>query len=208
MTAPITGADRVFLRRPKLLGTRGALIRALPRLGDGFYVLYGDSYLPIDYRAVGDHFLRSGQLGLMTVFENQERYDASNVWFENGRIRLYDKKNKVPQMPHRLRPRRLPSRRVRGFPRDAGVDLADVQKSLVARGELAGCEIREALLRDRVSGAPVWLNWIDSSARRIQGKGHDADSQHLCQESARDSFNHSCPIPNNTSRKPPRSSPR
>src|SRR5881394_1058121 len=29
---------------PKLLGTAGALIRALPRLGDAFYVLYGDSY--------------------------------------------------------------------------------------------------------------------------------------------------------------------
>src|SRR5580698_8258861 len=38
---------------PKLLGTGGALIRALPKLGDDFYVLYGDSYLPIDYRAVG-----------------------------------------------------------------------------------------------------------------------------------------------------------
>ena len=31
---------------PKLLGTGGALIRALPKLGDAFYVLYGDSYLP------------------------------------------------------------------------------------------------------------------------------------------------------------------
>ena len=82
---------------PKLLGTGGALIQALPRLGDAFYVLYGDSYLPIDYQAVGAHFLASGRLGLMTVFENQERYDASNVWFEDGEIRVYDKKNKIPR---------------------------------------------------------------------------------------------------------------
>src|SRR5271156_2679409 len=67
----------------KLLGTGGALIRALPKLGDAFYVLYGDSYLPIDYRAVGDYFHDSGKLGLMTVFENQGRYDRSNAWFEN-----------------------------------------------------------------------------------------------------------------------------
>ncbi len=49
---------------PKLLGTGGALIRALPKLGDAFYVLYGDSYLPIDYQAVGRAFLDSGKLGL------------------------------------------------------------------------------------------------------------------------------------------------
>ena len=42
---------------PKLLGTGGALIRALPKLGDAFYMLYGDSYLPVDYCAVGDFFV-------------------------------------------------------------------------------------------------------------------------------------------------------
>src|SRR3954464_14137630 len=81
---------------PKLLGTGGALIQALPKLGEAFYVLYGDSFLPVDYLAVGDYFLRSGRLGLMTVFENHERYDASNVEFANGEIKVYDKKNKTP----------------------------------------------------------------------------------------------------------------
>ena len=44
---------------PRLLGTGGALIRALPKLGQAFYVLYGDSYLPIDYLAIGRSFLDS-----------------------------------------------------------------------------------------------------------------------------------------------------
>lgn len=129
---------------PKLLGTGGALIAALPKLGDAFYMLYGDSYLPVDYRAVGDFFLRSGQLGLMTVYENHGRYDTSNVWFEGGEIRVYDKKNKVPQMHHidyGLGVFRAAA--FDGFARDTVVDLADVQKSLVARGQLAGYEIRE-----------------------------------------------------------------
>ena len=82
---------------PKLLGTGGALIQALPLLGDSFYVLYGDSYLPIDYRKIGDHFINSGKQGLMTVFENKGLYDASNVWFENGEIKVYDKKAKLPK---------------------------------------------------------------------------------------------------------------
>lgn len=129
---------------PKLLGTGGALIAALPRLGEAFYVLYGDSYLPVDYRAVGDFFLRSGQLGLMTVYENQGRYDTSNVWFEGGEIKVYDKKNKVPQMHHidyGLGVFRAAA--FDGFPRDAVVDLAEVQKSLVARHQLAGYEIKQ-----------------------------------------------------------------
>src|SRR3954465_1977279 len=85
---------------PKLLGTGGALIRALPKLSPAFYVLYGDSYLPVDYLKVGAHFLRSGKLGLMTVFENHGRYDASNVAFEDGQIKIYDKRLKSPALRH------------------------------------------------------------------------------------------------------------
>ncbi|HVW21321.1 MAG TPA: nucleotidyltransferase family protein [Opitutaceae bacterium] len=149
---------------PKLLGTGGALIQALPKLGEAFYVLYGDSYLPIDYRAVGEAFVRSGRLGLMTVFENRERYDASNVWFEDGEIRLYDKKQKVPQMRHidyGLGVFRAAA--FDGFPRDAVVDLAEVQKTLVARGQLAGCEIPERFYE---IGSPAGLRELDELLRR------------------------------------------
>jgi NDP-sugar pyrophosphorylase family protein len=129
---------------PKLVGTGGALIQALPRLGAAFFVLYGDSYLPVDYRAVGDFFLRSGQPGLMTVYENRGRYDTSNVCFEHGEIKRYDKKNPVPQMHHidyGLGAFRAPA--FDGFPRDAVVDLAEVQQALVARRQLAGYEVKE-----------------------------------------------------------------
>jgi NDP-sugar pyrophosphorylase family protein len=128
----------------KLLGTGGALIRALPKLGDAFYVLYGDSYLPIDYRTVGDFFLKSGRLGLMTVYENHGHYDTSNVWFEDGEIKIYDKKAKVPQMHHidyGLGVFRATA--FDGFPRDAVVDLAEMQKFLVGQKQLAGYEIKD-----------------------------------------------------------------
>jgi NDP-sugar pyrophosphorylase family protein len=129
---------------PRLLGTGGALIKALPKLGDAFYVLYGDSYLPIDYTAIGSAFLNSGRLGLMTVFENRGRFDSSNVWYEDGVIRAYDKKSRLPQMRHidyglgAFRRCALD-----GFPRDEVVDLADVQKALLGRGELAGFEVTQ-----------------------------------------------------------------
>jgi len=129
---------------PKLLGTGGALRRALPLLGEAFYVLYGDSYLPIDYQAVGERFLRSGRLGLMTVFENRERYDASNVWFEDGRIRVYDKRQRLPQMHHiDYGLGVFQAAAFAGYPADAPLDLSEVQKDLVARGELAGFEVAQ-----------------------------------------------------------------
>ncbi len=129
---------------PRLLGTGGALIRALPMLGEAFYVLYGDSYLPIDYLDVGRSFLQSGKLGLMTVFENREQYDASNVWYEGDLIKAYDKKIKNPAMRHidyglgLFRKSAFDS-----FPADGVVDLSDIQKSLLARHELAGYEITQ-----------------------------------------------------------------
>src|SRR5512136_2430029 len=62
---------------PKLLGTGGALKRAMHLLGDAFLVLYGDSYLECDYAAIEETFLSSGRLGLMTVIHNENRWDRS-----------------------------------------------------------------------------------------------------------------------------------
>jgi len=149
---------------PKLLGTGGALIQAMPRLGDAFYMLYGDSYLPVDYLAVGQHFLNSGKLGLMTVYENHERYDASNVWFENGDIRVYDKKNKVPQMHHIDYGLGLfKSAAFAPYPKDAIVDLAQVQKDLVAQGQLAGYEMHQRFYE---IGSHAGLTELDELLRK------------------------------------------
>ena len=149
---------------PKLRGTGGALINALPRLGENFYVLYGDSYLPIDYAAVGEAFQSSGQLGLMTVFENQGRFDQSNVWFECGEIKVYDKQNPSPQMHHidyGLGVFRAAA--FDGFSREVPVDLAEVQKALVARRQLAGYELKQRFYE---IGSPAGLAELDTLLRR------------------------------------------
>lgn len=128
----------------KLLGTGGALIRALPKLGESFYVLYGDSYLPIDYQAVGRAFAHSNKLGCMTVFENHEAYDASNVWFEDGIIRLYSKTEKPSQMHHIDYGLSVFSAAAfEHYPRSKTVDLASIQTELSQRNELFGYEIKE-----------------------------------------------------------------
>jgi NDP-sugar pyrophosphorylase family protein len=80
------------------LGTAGALRRAIPKLGEAFFVIYGDSYLPCDYRAVEETFYNSGKAGLMTVFRNEGQWDTSNVEFTDGQILAYDKKNQTERM--------------------------------------------------------------------------------------------------------------
>jgi NDP-sugar pyrophosphorylase family protein len=126
---------------PQLLGTGGAIKRALPLLGDSFLVVYGDSYLPCDYGAVAQAFLDSGKPALMTVFRNRGQWDPSNVEFSDGRILAYDKANRTPRMQHIDYGLGVFRRQAfDGVPDDRPHDLAAVYQSLLRQGELAAWE--------------------------------------------------------------------
>ena len=129
---------------PELRGTAGALRRALPKLGDAFFVLYGDSYLECDYAAVQSAFEASGASALMTVYRNEGRWDASNVEFHDGRILAYDKVDRTPAMRHIDYGLGVLSRRAMEVVPDSGAcDLASVYIEMLRRGELAGFEVSE-----------------------------------------------------------------
>jgi NDP-sugar pyrophosphorylase family protein len=123
---------------PRLLGTGGAIAQALPLLGDAFFVLYGDSYLPIDFRAVERSFHAQGQPALMTVFENHDAFDRSNVLFENGRLVTYDKKRPTPAMRHIDYGLSLFTAATFAGRESQPFDLSELQQALTARGEMAG----------------------------------------------------------------------
>jgi NDP-sugar pyrophosphorylase family protein len=126
---------------PQLLGTAGAIKRALPLLGDAFFVVYGDSYLPCDYGAVAQAFLDSGKLGLMTVFRNHGQWDSSNVEFSEGRLLAYDKANRTPRMQHIDYGLGVFRRAAfDAVPDDRPHDLAAVYQSLLRQGQLAAWE--------------------------------------------------------------------
>ena len=82
----------------RALGTAGALKLAEPLLAEQFFVLFGDSYLMLDYRAIWRHFTEHPQLGLMVVYRNDNRYDTSDILVEDGFVSLYDKARPVPGM--------------------------------------------------------------------------------------------------------------
>jgi NDP-sugar pyrophosphorylase family protein len=75
----------------KPLGTGGAIRCALPYLKEPFFVLYGDSYLPCNYLEIQKKFVSSGQPALMSVYQNDGRWDASNVEMRENVIVKYDK---------------------------------------------------------------------------------------------------------------------
>jgi NDP-sugar pyrophosphorylase family protein len=150
---------------PRLLGTGGALKRALPLLGREFFVLYGDSYLPVEYRPIAEFFQRSGKLGCMTVYRNEGRYDTSNVVFHNDEIVVYDKQNRVPEMRHI--DYGLSLFRATAFdawPVDESFDLADVMGRLVREKQLAGYEVRQRFYE---IGSPAGLAELE---RLLQSK--------------------------------------
>jgi NDP-sugar pyrophosphorylase family protein len=83
---------------PQLDGTLGAIRRALPLLGDRFLVLYGDTYLRLDYRAAAAGWIQSDAPALMTVLRNDSRWDTSNVVYADGRVLEYDKQHRTSEM--------------------------------------------------------------------------------------------------------------
>jgi NDP-sugar pyrophosphorylase family protein len=151
---------------PELLGTGGALKKALPLLGAHFFVLYGDSYLPIDYAAPAAAFLASGKEGLMTVFRNEGRWDTSNVWFQDGAIRSYNKKDRTPDMQHiDYGLGILSAKALEHWADGKAFDLADVYRDLISRNELAGFEVSQRFYE---IGSPEGLAELDAMLRRQQ----------------------------------------
>lgn len=128
----------------ELLGTAGAIRKALHRLGPAFFVLYGDSYLPCDYAAVERQFSLSGSLGLMTVFHNAGEGDASNVEFSEGSILAYDKVHPTPRMRHIDYGLGVFHDGVfRELNGPGPLDLAEVYQDLLHRGQLASYEAEQ-----------------------------------------------------------------
>jgi NDP-sugar pyrophosphorylase family protein len=126
---------------PALRGTAGAVRNALPLLGERFFVLYGDSYLPCSYLDVEQAFAQSGKQGLMTVYRNEGRWDTSNVELRDGRIVGYDKRNPGPGMSYIDYGLGVFERAA--FSGSECADLADLYRELLARGELAAFEVSQ-----------------------------------------------------------------
>jgi len=128
----------------RLLGTAGALKQAEPLLQDQFFVMYGDSYLMVDYRDIMDYFNNFDKLALMVVYRNNDRWDRSNVIIEGNRVKVYDKRRRLPGMVYIdyglsiLRRQALSA-----VPAGAVMSLQEFYQGLIERGELVAHEVQQ-----------------------------------------------------------------
>lgn len=129
---------------PVLLGTAGAIRKALPGLAESFFVLYGDSYLECDYRAVQEAFEGGGKRALMTVYRNEGQWDTSNVEYGDGSILAYSKHERTARMQHI-------DYGLGVFRREAFANvsdnrpcsLEDVYQNILRQGDLAAFEVSQ-----------------------------------------------------------------
>lgn len=127
-----------------LLGTAGAIKKALHCVEEAFFVLYGDSYLTCDYVAIQTAFQHHAKQGLMTVFHNAGQWDTSNIEFTDGKIIAYDKQYRNERMQYI-------DYGLGVFKRDAfadlyaneAYDLALLYQMLLKKNQLAAFEVNE-----------------------------------------------------------------
>jgi NDP-sugar pyrophosphorylase family protein len=133
----------------RLRGTAGAIRYAadLGLIQEAFFVLYGDSYLPIEIPPVWEASHR-GRLLLMTVMRNVGKWDKSNVRYEPGRPLLYDKRCSDPSLAGMdyidyglmvLRKDFV----LNSVPADTIADLADIMGAASAVGDVEGYPVSE-----------------------------------------------------------------
>jgi MurNAc alpha-1-phosphate uridylyltransferase len=129
---------------PVLLGTGGALKQAQPLLGEQFFVLYGDSFLPVDFAPIEKAFFDSQKAALMTVLDNGDRWDKSNVLFRGGELVEYNKHEPRPEMTFIDYGLGILSSRVLDtYPAGSAFDLATVYHALSVKGQLAGYQVHQ-----------------------------------------------------------------
>ncbi len=129
---------------PTRLGTGGAIKAALQAVPNCFGILYGDTYLDIEYTPIYEYFLKSGKIGLMTVLQNENSWDKSNVLFENNELKSYDKHSPTAKMRHIDYGLSIMSKSCFDHYEDGvAFDLSDVFEGCIKRADMAGFEVHK-----------------------------------------------------------------
>jgi len=163
------GLDLIYsFDGPSLDGALGAIRRAAPLLEDSFLVLYGDTYLTVDYAAFVAGWRRSGRDAAMAVLKNDGRWGPSNVTYSDGLVGRYDKHRPTADM-------RWIDYGLGGLTKTAltavtatQTDLSALQSELAARNQLYGFEVTERFYE---IGSPDALRETDAYLRSRASQG-------------------------------------
>jgi NDP-sugar pyrophosphorylase family protein len=128
----------------KLLGTGGAIKKALPRLGNQFFILYGDTFLPINFNHVQEvYFLDSYPL-LMTVLKNNGQWDRSNVLLKENNVVDYSKKKPTNAMHYIDYGLSVVSADIfKNYDQNSYIDLSEIYEELSKYNKIKALEVFE-----------------------------------------------------------------
>lgn len=125
----------------KLLGTGGAIRHAYSYLEDDFLLIYGDSFMDIDYAETIYRYelgKSHGARALMTVLRNNNCFDKSNVVMKQDKLVLYDKHNPTPEMDYiDYGVCAYEKSLFEDYEEDVAFDIAEIQNRLSLEGKLA-----------------------------------------------------------------------
>ena len=142
---------------PEPRGTGGAVLGALPVLGDLFFVTYGDTLLQYDPRDVLASFGQGGTEATMLVLHNRDQWDRSNVALKDDRVVFYGRdrtgRDDVEWIDYGATLFSAPA--LRAFAGAAVCDMGALLADLAERRLLAGYEVTE---RFHEIGTPAALS--------------------------------------------------
>jgi NDP-sugar pyrophosphorylase family protein len=126
----------------KLKGTGGAIKKSLNIIREDFFLIYGDTFLPVNFNSVEKAYLSSNKLSLMTVLKNDNKWDRSNVLFKNSRLIEYNKQSPSNKMRYIDYGLSVVSASVFDtYSNDSFFDLSSVYESLSTKKQIEGFEV-------------------------------------------------------------------
>ncbi len=167
------GLRMTYSREPSPLGTAGALRHAAAMLADAFLVIYGDSYLPIQYEAAFRKLLEADAEAIVVVYDNSIEDTAvkNNVELDdNGYVSRYEKDSSEPLRYVEAGVLALRRSVIDGVPAEGAVSLEqEIFPKLIAR-----CKLGALVTRQRFYdiGTPRRLQAIEKFLSRDHGHDH------------------------------------
>lgn len=159
----------------ELLGTGGAVRRALDLIEEDFLLMYGDSFMDINYEECVYRYFKgkeSGRRAIMTVLKNNNMFDKSNVIMKDGKIVLYDKVNMTPEMEYIDYGVCMYERSLfEPYEKGEKFDLAKIQNELSIEGKMEACEVTKRFYE---IGNPDSLKEFTDYIRHRQDEKHKA----------------------------------
>jgi len=130
--------------KEKLLGAIGALKNAEHLLKDTFFIMYGDSYINVDFHKIRDHFMQHDKPALMVVYKNQDKYDRSNLIVQDNMVIGYGEKERTRDMIYvDYGTSVLRKKILENVPKDTPYSTEQFFSELVKKRELMAFEVQE-----------------------------------------------------------------